>query len=198
MHPKYEVPRLEFVKHFLYHDGFGILYWRDDIRKGYRRLREGLIAGSLNTGDGYIYVMLNGYSYAAHLIIWLLETGHWPKDELDHVNGIRSDNHFDNLREASNVENAQNVAAKPRGKCGFGVSFRPYFSDNGKHYTVSKPYEVSISVHDPITGKRKRIFLGSFKTNEEAELVYLEAKAKHHQFSARIESVNQLRKGPEE
>ena len=42
-------------------------------------------------------------------------------------------------------------------------------------------------------GKRKVKSLGTFRTKEEAHQAYIEAKAKYHPFSARIEEVNELR-----
>ena len=38
--------------------------------------------------------------------------GEWPKQYLDHINGIRSDNRIENLRDVSQLENMQNVSSE--------------------------------------------------------------------------------------
>jgi hypothetical protein len=71
--------------------------------------------------DGYVRISINGTSYSAHRLIWLWMTGEWPRQEIDHVNRIRHDNRFCNLREASPSENSFNsptrdkVSPLPRG-----------------------------------------------------------------------------------
>jgi hypothetical protein len=44
----------------------------------------------------------------AHRVAWALARGAWPKDEIDHKNGVASDNRLENLREATHVETGQN------------------------------------------------------------------------------------------
>lgn len=58
--------------------------------------------------QGYLQGRVNGRRYQAHRVIWLLAWGVWPDGEIDHVNGIRSDNRLSNLREASHAENQRN------------------------------------------------------------------------------------------
>lgn len=49
-------------------------------------------------GKGYLRVHVEGRSYAVHRLIWLMHTGAWPKDQLDHINRVRTDNRIENLR----------------------------------------------------------------------------------------------------
>lgn len=64
-------------------------------------------AGSIRP-DGYLEIRINGKLYMVHRIVWALANGAWPSQQLDHINGDRSDNRLENLREASNAENARN------------------------------------------------------------------------------------------
>jgi len=47
--------------------------------------------------------------YLAHRVIWLLTTGAWPDNEIDHINGLRADNRIANLRAVTCDENAKNA-----------------------------------------------------------------------------------------
>lgn len=67
---------------------------------------------------GYIQIKLGGYSYKAHRLAFLLMEGEWPKDEVDHVNGIRDDNRWCNLRHATRKENAKNRSRQLNNKSG--------------------------------------------------------------------------------
>ena len=57
---------------------------------------------------GYRRVRIDGGSYLAHRLAWLYVHGRWPADELDHINGIPSDNSLRNLREATRQQNCAN------------------------------------------------------------------------------------------
>jgi hypothetical protein len=54
-------------------------------------------AGYVNK-DGYRVVTLMGKKYFAHDLIWLYQTGQFPTGEVEHINGIRDDNRWCNLR----------------------------------------------------------------------------------------------------
>jgi len=81
-------------------------------------------AGSLNS-EGYIILGIYGYSSAAHRLAWLYMTGSMPADQIDHINGDRSDNKFSNLRECSTSENQHNRKLGPKNRSGFkGVCWK--------------------------------------------------------------------------
>jgi hypothetical protein len=44
--------------------------------------------------------------------------GHWPMPQTDHINGDRTDNRWENLRQVSAQENCKNVAMSTRNKTG--------------------------------------------------------------------------------
>lgn len=119
--------------------------------------------GSVNA-RGYLYIQIKRKLYSAHRLAWFYVYGVWPDDELDHRNGIKTDNRICNLREADRSINNQNQKlARKDNKCGLlGVS--PYF---GK-------FKAQINIEG------KRTYLGIFSTPEEAYAVYVEAKRKHH------------------
>ena len=50
-----------------------------------------------------------GKGYLLHRVIWLIETGEWPK-QIDHINGDPADNRWTNLRNVENTRNMRNKA----------------------------------------------------------------------------------------
>ena len=86
--------------------------------------RKGDIAGH-STGNGYLQIGIKGRYYRAHRLAWLYMTGEWPKDQIDHINHIRTYNRWVNLREATNQENHKNQTLKSTNTSGVcGVYFR--------------------------------------------------------------------------
>lgn len=69
------------------------------------------VAGSVHK-SGYIHISLDGKKHKAHRVIWELLTGSKPKETIDHINGDRSDNRIENLRDVSQKINCQNM--RPR------------------------------------------------------------------------------------
>jgi hypothetical protein len=57
---------------------------------------------------GYNRGLILGVNYHAHRVAWAIHYGWWPKDQLDHINGDRTDNRIDNLREVDGAENHKN------------------------------------------------------------------------------------------
>lgn len=78
----------------------------------YRKVHSGnVFAGDLagcKDKDGYIAVKIKNRKCRAHRVVWLLVTGAWPKGFIDHINGNRSDNRFENLRECTGSQNQGN------------------------------------------------------------------------------------------
>ena len=73
---------------------------------------------------GYVRVSIDGKSYKAHRLAWLLKYGTWPDCDLDHINGDPQDNRIINLRQVSHAENMQNKKLHSNNNSGQpGVSF---------------------------------------------------------------------------
>lgn len=83
----------------------------------------GKVALSTIKSNGYMHGSLFYKCVMAHRIIWLMVHGKWP-DTIDHVNGNRSDNRLNNLREVTQPSNMKNTKRQNRNKSGFpGVCF---------------------------------------------------------------------------
>lgn len=68
--------------------------------------------GCIDKSNGYRRICVQGKQRYAHRVAWLYMTGQWPEDQIDHKNMDRSDNRFDNLRQANNSENNQRSRAR--------------------------------------------------------------------------------------
>jgi hypothetical protein len=131
------------------------------------RVKVGSVAGT-NTTRGYVDIRLYGKLYKAHRLAWLYITGKWPQAQIDHINGIKTDNRWENLREATPQENLRNLGIRSRNTSGFkGVSF----------CKRSNKWRASASVDN------KYKHLGFYETAELASEAYeRHAKAKFGEF----------------
>ena len=69
--------------------------------------KKGLKAGTA-TDQGYVRIGIDNNYYKAHRLAFLYMLGLFPSDQVDHINGNRSDNRWLNLRSASNAINQKN------------------------------------------------------------------------------------------
>lgn len=122
--PSLETLTQEFVRKFLhYNPDTGI--WTHAIAR--RGVRAGQII-SVKGRDGYLKIRLFRKNFAAHRLAWFYMHGVWPEENmyLDHINRIRDDNRFCNLRLAFGWQNNANSATRKDNTSGFkGVYWQP-------------------------------------------------------------------------
>jgi hypothetical protein len=95
-----------------YNSETGEFTW-SKARKGARSNRP---AGTNNRG--YTQITYNYQPYSAHRLAWFFVYGVWPRDMIDHINRVRSDNRIENLREADNQVNQRNAKINSRNTSG--------------------------------------------------------------------------------
>lgn len=129
-----------------------------------RRGLPGTTAGC-RMNRGYWAISIDGKSYLAHRLAWLITYGIWPEGQIDHINGDRADNRLCNLRAVSNAENAQN---KRRAR-----------SDNDSGLLGVR--QLGSRWQARIMKAGKAIHLGAYETKEAAHAAYLAAKRQLHE-----------------
>lgn len=79
-----------------------------------------------NTSNGYRRGVVFGIGFQAHRVAWALYYGAWPKGEIDHIDGNRSNNRISNLRDTTRTENGRNLRMRPSNTSGYvGVTKEP-------------------------------------------------------------------------
>lgn len=116
---------------------------------------------------GYLVARVDGGTHRVHRMLWAMAHGEWPTGEIDHINGVRTDNRLANLRDVPKALNAQNLrgAKAQSATVVLGVSY-----DRSRGKFIAQ-----------ITANRRYFHLGRFDTKEAASAAYLAAKRRLHE-----------------
>ena len=117
---------------------------------------------------GYALISLGKYKYQrVHRLAFLFMEGSFPANIVDHIDGNRLNNKWENLRHATSSQNMQNQRrARKNNTTGFlGVS----------KYNACK-FEARITIEG------MTVNIGVFDTAEEAHEIYLKVKRELHPF----------------
>ena len=144
-----------FNSHLNYNPDTGQFTWI----KNKRSHLVGKIAGIIHKRIKYVNISFRiagkFKSYLAHRLAWFMTFGEWPKNEVDHLNGIKHDNRICNLKDKTKRENLSNQHKHRNGHL-VGTCFLEHTQKWMAQITINK----------------KRIYLGSFNTELEAHEVY--------------------------
>nr|DAV62397.1 MAG TPA: endonuclease [Caudoviricetes sp.] len=147
-------------EHLHYNPDTGVFTRIKNTKGGFKC---GDIAGCIHH-TGYRHIKINGKEYKAGRLAFLYMPGKFPT-EADHINRVRNDDRWINLRNASRADNARNQKVHSHNTSGIkGVSW---------HKKFSKWY-VTIGVDG------RKLSLGLYDDIELAGLVSMEARRKYH------------------
>lgn len=147
------------VKNIFHYDD-GYLYWKNNVSKN---VKSGNIAGCKNKITGYTQIIIKKKMYYAHRLIFLYHNGYLPK-YIDHINGNRSDNRIQNLRECTLRQNQYNRK-----------------TDNRNKYKIKGVYKDQYGLYiarSSINGSRK--YLGRFNNITDAETAVKQFRENNH------------------
>lgn len=138
----------------------GQIFWKKPLRK------KSLINKIINriSNNGYVIVKIYNTRIQIHRIVWLFENGTWPNGVIDHVDGNKLNNKYNNLRVVTMRTNSQNRKEHRNGNL------------LGAHKNT-KSNKNQWASRIQINGKS--IYLGSFRTQVEAHNAYIEELNKH-------------------
>lgn len=148
------------------------LFWYDPIVGVFVKRTNGKGVGndigfipSKTNSSGYVRIMIDGTRYQAHRLAMFYQTGVMPKDEVDHKNLIKNDNSFNNLREATHVQNMANQGARRSNTSGcVGVYLD---KPSGKWRAI-------------LTASGKTIHLGRFNNKDAAVMARRQAETTYY------------------
>ncbi len=127
-------------------------------------------AGCLYYFKGYRAIRVDGKIYTEHRLAFFYMTDEWPPKgmQIDHINRVRDDNRWANLRLATHADNLRNTGIRKSNTTGYrGVCSRP----SGK-------FSAEISQNG------LRVHLGTFVTAVDASAAFLiaarERDGKYH------------------
>lgn len=110
---------------------------------------------------GYRMITIDKRTYYSGPLAHFYMTGHWPQNEIDHVNRVRSDDRWCNLRPATKGQNAANRPLPKSSKTGARGVYKL-----GSHFVA----------HIKIKGRLKH--LGCYPTITAASAAYKQAAIK--------------------
>lgn len=134
----------------------GAFVWR-------RGQRAGAVAGYAMNGK-YWLINLGKKNFYGHRLAWVLVTGEWPKNQVDHIDFDGLNNRWKNLREATRQQNTVHSRAYRTNHLGV----------KGVRRTKAGKFITMISF-DGWT-----YYLGTFSSVEEASNAYLAAAEEVH------------------
>ena len=130
-------------------------------KKTTAQYKAGDIAGSYDCTNGYRRLMVNKKVYKEHILVWFYHTGHWPNNQIDHINCIKDDNRFENLRDVTQTINMYNKTQAHKNNKSSGILGVTKYKN--KYYAR-------------LRSKGKLIHIGTFLTKTEASTAYQEFK----------------------
>lgn len=143
--------RLKEILH--YNPETGVFTWRVNPANC---VKANSVAGT-RSPYGYVMISIKRVLYQSHRLAWLYMMGVFPRLYIDHINGVRDDNRWSNIREATALQNARNAQTKKTSTSGVKGIQR---SGNKWRATIYT---------------RGQIFrLGTFSTLDEANAAYKE------------------------
>jgi hypothetical protein len=139
----------------------GIFTWRIQRKKCSKGKRFGTMKN-----NGYLKAGIDGVTYTLHRLAWLYVYGEFPTEDIDHVDGDRTNNRIENLRSvcrSANLENQRKAHAR------------------NKSTGVLGAYAHGNNFISRIRVRGKDHYLGMFKTIDAAHTAYLAAKRQMHE-----------------
>jgi len=140
----------------------GVFVWSKKVG----RHSEGKAAGWVHS-RGYLCITINRCKVYAHRLAFILMKGCRPEADIDHINGIRTDNRWVNLRSVDRRTNLENRTSLHNESSASGLL--------GVHWCNQKQ-----AWHAEIKTHSKKRHIGFFQDKNKAQEAYLQVKREIH------------------
>ena len=159
---------IEFLRNrFSYNPITGVVSYAVNVGRADKKRFVGDEAGRV-TQEGYREIKINGKHYRCHRIAWAIHYGEWPKNQIDHINGVKLDNSIANLRDVPQAINMQNqFRAHKRNSSGSSI-VGVTKNKNSNKFVVSGYVDGS------------PVYVGGFSNLDSAELASIEFREKNY------------------
>ncbi len=107
--------KVEIKNHLSYIPETGDFIWTNPRGK---KVKTGSRAGTV-TAKGYIAIFFGGRPHKAHRLAFFFMEGAFPENEVDHIDGDKTNNRWDNLRKCTRAENQQNLKMYENNSSGY-------------------------------------------------------------------------------
>lgn len=151
-----ELPSPELLRKLLRYDPeTGKLFWRERGPEFFKLKRDQTAWNSRFANQEAFTSLSRGYKlggifsgrYSAHRVIWAMQTGYCPTQQIDHIDRDKANNRWENLREASGSQNQANRLSKENSSSKYlGVSWCNTYKKWRAH----------------VRDKKRGVFLGRF------------------------------------
>ncbi|AUR91175.1 AP2/ERF domain protein [Vibrio phage 1.165.O._10N.261.51.B7] len=153
---------LDYIFNLLdYNTDTGKVFWRVSTGKA----KAGSEAGSIHSATGYIRMTIGGRAVGAHRVAWSIHHKEQPPAIIDHIDGDRTNNKIENLRDGTNGKNQQNQT-------------KPHSRNKSSKYLGVSLFKGRWRAK--IYHNKTYYFLGFHDTEELARDAYIEAKRRLH------------------
>jgi hypothetical protein len=162
-----QFPDVELINSLFVHDQEkGILIWRERPASEFKTAasHSSFMARCFNKragsfcSNGYRKISISKHLYSEQKLIWKLTYGEdviYPEFEIDHINGVRSDNRISNLRKVTKSDNQRNGSMRQNNKSGV----------NGVNWCNPKGKWIA-----RIWAGKRHLYLGQFDDLQEAKI----------------------------
>lgn len=157
---------------FTYNPDTGVLSWKTRPRehfntdRSWKRFNSTLAGTDIINVDshGYVAVRIGKKLMRVHRVAWVMMTGEVPKI-IDHINRIKNDNRWVNLRNVDCIENNKNLSMKATNTSGH----------TGIYWNSSvEKWQAYINVD------KRSLYLGIFDELDDAIIVRKDAEIKYN------------------
>ena len=148
----------DFVRSLLDYDPqTGVFRWR--VTRSATAM-AGMVAGTMPKSGSHVVIYIDNRAYKAHRLAWLLMTGEWPQEEVDHRDLNKQNNRWKNLRAADDTQQTANRGLSRSNTSGF----------KGVHRCKKSSKWIA-----QIGYRQRRIVLGRFANIDDAVAAYADA-----------------------